>query len=110
MRSHEAHRALVLRLLLPIAAGHLASAAVVVFAVFSGASLNRDLLQALALGLLIAAAVVRSRGRRSAGAVGLAAGSFVVCSAHGVGLALVPVLMPLCLSAAPVSDFISWTR
>jgi len=37
------------------------------------------------------------------GLIGLALWSFVMASAHGAGLMLVPVLLPLCASAAPAS-------
>jgi hypothetical protein len=35
---------------------------------------------------------------------GLAAWSFLMASAHGAGLMLVPVLIPLCLAASPARE------
>jgi hypothetical protein len=36
--------------------------------------------------------------------LGLAAWSFLMASAHGAGLMLVPVLIPLCLAASPAQE------
>jgi hypothetical protein len=38
------------------------------------------------------------------GMLGLAAWSFLMASAHGAGLMLVPVLIPLCLAASPAQE------
>jgi hypothetical protein len=38
------------------------------------------------------------------GVVGLAVWSFLMASAHGAGLMLVPVLIPLCLAASPGAE------
>jgi hypothetical protein len=91
-----------LRAAAPIAAGHAASIALVVAAVSLDVTVDRALLQALAGGLLFVAAVVwlahrpASRIRASAGQAGLALGSFVLATAHGTGLMLVPALVPFC--------------
>jgi hypothetical protein len=38
------------------------------------------------------------------GMLGLGAWSFLMASAHGAGLMLVPVLIPLCLAASPAQE------
>ncbi|MGR4871953.1 hypothetical protein ACIPRI_24155 [Variovorax sp. LARHSF232] len=100
VRSHD--RRLALRALLPIAAGHAASVALVAGAVAWGLAMDRVVLQALAGALLVLLAVAHLAGRtpRSAracaGHAGLALWSFMMSSAHGAGLMLVPALIPLC--------------
>ncbi|MDM0082795.1 hypothetical protein QTI17_19565 [Variovorax sp. J31P179] len=107
LRSHD--RTQALRALLPIAAGHAASVALVAAAVAFGLSLDRQLLQALAGGALVLVAGLRLWRRRPArawaptGHAGLALWSFMMSTAHGAGLMLVPALMPLCIGAAPGS-------
>lgn len=106
MRRPETQRATALRSLVPITVGHLASVAVVCAALVSGLSMDRQWLQALAGVLLAVAALVHLAGgtprvaRAVAGQAGWGLGSFVVSTAHGAGLALVPALMPLCLGGA----------
>ena len=95
------------RALLPIAVGHFASVAIVAFVVAQGMWLDRALVQVLAgAALLFAAACRLFRSGRStigwrAGHAGLAGWSFVMATAHGAGLMLVPALVPLCLSGDP---------
>ena len=81
--------------LVPIAAGHAASVALVAGAVALGMTMDRDLLLALA-GLLLAVLLLCRRRR-----AGLALWSFMMCTLHGAGLMLVPALIPLCLSGSP---------
>jgi len=108
LRSHD--RAQALRALLPIAAGHAASVGLVAAAVAFGLSFDRPLLQALAGGALLLVAVLRlwrrkpARAWAPAGHAGLALWSFMMSTAHGAGLMLVPALMPLCIGAAPSGD------
>src|SRR5687768_2905570 len=88
-------RAQALRALMPIAVGHAASVAVVAAAVALGLSMDRVLLQALAGGLLVVVGVIHLKSRtaqraRAAGHAGLALWSFMVSTAHGAGLMLVP--------------------
>lgn len=96
--------------LLPIALGHLAATALVAAAVVLGWSPDRGILQVAAGGLLAALLACRLWGRAarrmhaSARHGALALGSFLVASAHGAGLVLVPALAPLCLSNAAVGD------
>ncbi|MBS75407.1 hypothetical protein [Variovorax sp.] len=95
------------RALLPIAVGHFASVAIVALVVAQGLWLDRALVQVLAGALLLFAAAYRLlRGGRSttgwrASHAGLAGWSFVMATAHGAGLMLVPALVPLCLGGDP---------
>lgn len=104
LRSRD--RAQALRALLPIAAGHAASVALVAGTVVWSLAMDRFTLQVLAGGLLAACAVLHlSRrspraARAPAGKAGLALGSFMMASAHGAGLMLVPALVPLCAGDA----------
>ena len=94
-----------LRALGPLAIGHLLSVVLVAAAVASGLGLPRGLLQWLAGGLLLAVvwASLRRAAHRPApaGSVALGLWSFIVSTAHGAGLMLVPALAPLCLSGVP---------
>jgi hypothetical protein len=91
-----------LRALAPIALGHGASTALVAGAAALGAALDRPLALALAGIGIAAVAITRLAGRRPRaaggrlGQAGLALWSFVVSTAHGAGLMLVPALIPLC--------------
>ena len=100
------------RALLPIAIGHAASIAVVACAFAEGLSMDRARVQALAGALLVAAAAyrwLRGAGRCApvgtrAGHAGIALWSFLMATAHGAGLMLVPALMPLCLADNPARE------
>lgn len=100
-------RAQALRALVPIAVGHAASVALVAIAVALGLALNRVVLQALAGVLIVVVAVVHLSGRKArrtrtpAGHAGMALWSFMMSTAHGAGLMLVPALIPLCMGDAP---------
>jgi hypothetical protein len=106
-------RAQVRHALLPIAIGHVASVAVVACAVAQGMALDRTLVQGLAGALLVGAAAYRLlRGAgwlasigtpigTPAGHAGIALWSFLMATAHGAGLMLVPALVPLCLADNP---------
>ena len=110
---HRHSRRVVLVALLPIAIGHAVAIAVVVAAVLVlGVVLD---LQAIQLGgglLLLGWAVYhalyghrhRVRFGLSTGMAGLGVWSFLMASAHGAGLMLVPVLIPLCLAASPARE------
>lgn len=108
LRSGERKQAL--RALLPIAAGHAASVALVAGAVVSGLAMDRFALQLLAGGLLVGFVALHLSGRMPrmarapAGHTGLALWSFMVSSAHGAGLMLVPALVPLCAGEASVAQ------
>jgi hypothetical protein len=101
---HRQRRAVVLASLLPIALGHAFSVALVALAVVS---LDR-VVDRRAMGIVSGLALVgwavfhwtyRSRHRvrvgMRTGMVGLAVWSFLMASAHGAGLMLVPALLPL---------------
>lgn len=103
-------RAQALRALVPIALGHAASVALVAGAVALGLSMDRRVLQAVAGGLLVVVAVIHlsgrtpERARAPAGHVGLALWSFMMSTAHGAGLMLVPALIPLCVGDAAAGE------
>lgn len=107
---HARNRAQVLRALMPIAGGHATSVALVAGAVAIGLSMDRVVMQVLAGGLLAVLAICHLSGRTRrvrapAGKAGLALWSFMMSSAHGAGLMLVPVLMPLCTGNAAAREF-----
>lgn len=105
VQSHD--RAQALRALAPIAAGHAASVALVAAAVALGLAMDRVMLQALAGVLLVVVAMYHvsarktGRARTPAGHAALALWSFMMSTAHGAGLMLVPALIPLCMADAP---------
>jgi len=100
------------RALLPIAIGHAASVAVVACIVAQGMAMDRALFQSLAGALLFGAASYRLvRGAEpwtpistQAGHAGIALWSFLMATAHGAGLMLVPALVPLCLADTPARE------
>jgi len=110
---HRHSRSAVLVSLVPIALGHAASVAAVVFAVLAlGLVVDAADLSRIAGVALIAWAVWHGlRGHRQrprvgmqTGLAGLALWSFLMASAHGAGLMLIPVLMPVCLAASPAHE------
>jgi hypothetical protein len=97
-------RKVVLVSLIPIALGHAASIAVVVYAVMVlGMAIDAATFRFLSGVLLIAWGVYhlayghrhRLRIGLRTGLLGLFAWSFVMATAHGAGMMLIPVLMPL---------------
>ena len=108
MRSGD--RAQALRALMPIAVGHVASIALVAGAVAFGLAMDRGVMQVLAGALFVAAAALHLWGRTPklarapAGHAGLALWSFMMSTAHGAGLMLVPALIPLCMGNGAGSD------
>jgi hypothetical protein len=97
-------RKVVLISLIPIALGHAAAIAVVVYAVMGlGMAIDEDTFRILSGVLLIAWGAYhllyghrhRLRIGLRTGLIGLAAWSFVMATAHGAGMMLIPVLMPL---------------
>jgi hypothetical protein len=102
----------VRRALLPIAIGHVVSIAVVVWVFAQGMWMDRALVQGLAGALLIGAAscrMLRGAGQRrpmnaQAGHAGIALWSFLMATAHGAGLMLVPALVPLCMADSPARE------
>jgi len=107
---HRHSRTVVAGSLAPIAFGHVLSVAVVVAAVLLvGLVVDQTLLRHAAGLLLIGWALYhalygsrhRVRFGMTVGFAGLAAWSFLMASAHGAGLMLIPVVLPLCLAASP---------
>ena len=104
------------RALWPIAIGHAASIAIVACAVAQGLVIDRALVQGLAGALLVGAASIHwllGAGPRKpvdaqigmrAGHLGIALWSFLMATAHGAGLMLVPALVPLCLAGGPARE------
>jgi hypothetical protein len=110
---HRHSRAVVAGALAPIAFGHVLSVAVVVAAVLLlGLVADQTLLRRAAGLLLIGWALYhalygsrhRVRFGMTVGFAGLAAWSFLMASAHGAGLMLIPVVLPLCLGASPAGE------
>jgi hypothetical protein len=99
--------------LVPIALGHAVAVATVLLAVFAlGLVLDHAMLMRAAAVLLIAWALWHAiRGHRQRLRVGMQTGlaslvlwSFLMASAHGAGLMLVPILLPICASGAATSE------
>jgi hypothetical protein len=97
-------RKIVLVSLIPIALGHAASIAIVVYAVVVlGTGIDPATFRILSGALLIAWGLYhfayghrhRLRIGLRTGLIGLFAWSFVMATAHGAGMMLIPVLMPL---------------
>jgi hypothetical protein len=110
---HRRSRAVVLEALIPIAIGHaLAILAVALAVVLLGMVVDQRALRIAAGILLIGWAAYhtlygarhRVRFGMQVGMLGLGAWSFLMASAHGAGLMLVPVLIPLCLAASPAQE------
>ncbi len=110
---HRQSRRVVLVSLLPIALGHAIAIAVVVAAVVAlGVVIDQRIIRLSAGILLIAWAIYhtvyghrhRVRVGMQTGMAGLALWSFLMASAHGAGLMLVPVLIPLGLAATPAGE------
>jgi hypothetical protein len=110
---HRNSRGTVLVSLIPIAIGHTVSVAVVaVVVVLLGLIVDQHLLEVMAGTLLVAWASYhalyghrhRVRVGMTTGLTGLGIWSFVMATAHGAGLMLVPVVIPLCLSESPARE------
>jgi hypothetical protein len=107
---HRGTRRVVVESLLPIVLGHAAAvAAVLLAALLFGAFVDHALLARTAGIVLVGWAlwhVLYGHRRRvrvgmQAGLVALGLWSFLMATAHGAGLMLLPVVMPLCLSGGP---------
>lgn len=99
-------RTQALKALMPIAIGHATSVGLVAGAIALGFSLDRAVLQVLAGALLAITAVLHLSGhgiermRVPVGHAGLALWSFMMSTAHGAGLMLVPAMFALCVGNA----------
>jgi hypothetical protein len=107
---HRRSRRIVLLSWVPITLGHAAAVALVLVAVLAlGFVVNSTTLTHAAAVMLLGWALWHAlRGHRQrlrigmqTGLAGLALWSFLMSSAHGAGLMLVPVLLPLCLANSP---------
>ncbi len=103
----------VLRALVPIAIGHAAAVAAVVLAFLAFGWLVEPAILLRLSGIILIgwAAWHVAYGHRhklrvgmQAGVLGLFGWSFLMATAHGAGLMLVPVLLPLCLAASPARE------
>ncbi len=110
---HRQSCRVVLISLLPIALGHAIAIAVVVAAVVAlGIAIDQRIIRLSAGILLIAWAIYhtvyghrhRVRVGMQTGMAGLALWSFLMATAHGAGLMLVPALIPLYLAATPARE------
>ncbi len=110
---HRQSQRVVLLSLLPIAFGHAAAIAVVVATVLMlGMTIDQERLRIGAAILLIAWAIYHSlyghrhrvRVGMQTGVMGLTLWSFLMATAHGAGLMLIPALVPLCLAATPARE------
>jgi hypothetical protein len=110
---HQHDRRIVWLSAVPIALGHALSVAVVAGAFFwAGLIVDAHILRIGAGIILIGWALYHWRyghrhrvrfGMRT-GLIGLGVWSFLMATAHGAGLMLWPVLMPLCVAAAAAPD------
>lgn len=109
-------RGIVLLSLIPIALGHAASVAVVLIAALAlGVVADYSTLNQVAAAILIAWALwhalrghrQRSRIGMQTGLAGLALWSFLMAGAHGAGLMLIPLLLPICVSASPAHELMA---
>src|ERR1700730_3264308 len=106
---HRGSQRTVLVSLVPIALGHAAAVAAVLAGVLAlGVAIEHTVLTRIAGIALIAWAAwhalyghrQRVRVGMQTGLAGLMLWSFLMASVHGAGLMVVPVLLPLCASAA----------
>ncbi|WP_341486330.1 hypothetical protein [Pararhizobium sp. A13] len=110
---HRQSSAAVVRAVPAIALGHAASIALVAGAlVVAGIFVDQGAVRMAAGGGLVAWAVWHhffGHGRRvrigmRTGLAGLAFWSFLMATAHGAGLMILPALMPLCLAESPLRE------
>ena len=110
---HRQSRATVYLSLLPLALGHALSVGVVATAIVAAGVLIDTRLLRIGAGLLLIGWGAyhwrwghrhRVRFGMQTGLLGLALWSFLMATAHGAGLMLWPVLMPLCFPAGASGD------
>ena len=110
---HRRSLAAVLWALPPIAVGHALSIAIIAGAIVATGVLIdvRWLYYAAAVLLIAWAAYHQIYGHRRRVRVGMTAGfsgltlwSFLMATAHGAGLMILPVIMPLCIAASPLGQ------
>ncbi len=107
---HRRSRRIVLLSWVPIALGHAAAIALVLVVVLAlGLIVDPAILSRAAATMLLGWALWHAvRGHRQrlrigmrTGLAGLALWSFLMSSAHGAGLMLIPILLPLCQAGSP---------
>jgi len=112
---NRASQRIVLLSIVPIAAGHAAAVAVVVFVALAlGLVVDHVLLRRMAAIILIGWAIwhavyghrQRVRVGMQTGLAGLVLWSFMMANAHGAGFMVVPVMLPICGAASPGSKFL----
>src|SRR5262245_47346808 len=100
----------VLLSLIPIAIGHAAAVALVLAAVLALGLIFDWMILSRVTGLVLIGWAIwhalyghrrRVRVGMQTGMAGLALWSFLMASAHGAGLMLIPIVAPLCLAATP---------
>jgi len=110
---HRGSQRVVLLSLVPITVGHAAAVAAVLLAVLAlGLVIDHTMLVRVAALVLIGWALwhalyghqQRVRVGMQTGLVGLVIWSFLMASAHGAGLMLIPALQPLCSAAQPATQ------
>src|SRR5262249_56565664 len=110
---HRGSERIVLLSLVPITLGHAAAVAAVLLAVLAlGLVIDHTMLLRFAALVLIGWALWhalyghlrRVRVGMQTGLVGLVLWSFLMASAHGAGLMLIPALQPLCSAAQPAAQ------
>lgn len=110
---HRKNRTIIFQALPSIALGHALSVAIIVSAVvMAGFMISERAVLAASGVLLIGWAIYhqiyghrhRVRVGMKTGLAGLTVWSFLMATAHGAGLMLLPVVIPLCLSSSAVKD------
>lgn len=110
---HRQSSAAVIQAVPAIALGHAVSVALVAGAVVAaGLFVDQDVVRFATGGALIAWAIWhhlfghrhRVRIGMRTGLAGLALWSFLMATAHGAGLMVLPALMPLCLAGSPLGE------
>ena len=113
---HRRSRRIVLLSWIPIALGHAAAVALVLVAVLAlGLVVDTWILSRAGAAILLGWALWHAvRGHRQrlrvgmqTGLAGLALWSFLMSSAHGAGLMLIPIMLPLCPAAPSGSTSVS---
>jgi hypothetical protein len=110
---HRGTPVAVLASLLPIVAGHAAAVAVVLVAALAFGAVTDEAFIARSAGIVLVAWAVwhvtfghrrRVRIGMQAGLAALGLWSFLMATAHGAGLMLLPVVLPLCLTSGPAVE------
>ena len=110
---HRGTRVVVVASLLPIVVGHAAAVAVVLLAALAFGAVIDEAVVARSAGMVLVAWALwhvayghrrRVRIGMQAGLVALGLWSFLMATAHGAGLMLLPVVIPLCLTGGPAGE------